>query len=1527
METPKTSRAHLFRSLAIGGLLLLMFEGHNAAQANAACCLEGTSRATTRLNPPVGEDNRFFTAEGSAKPTLELVFMNHRRMLELPYTLTEIRTAGAVNSNNNGLPIYLPALDPLSALFADLAPTGCQNTILNALSYFHPEPRNGDEVLTPSLAGPYDNAKTYSAPEDAYFPTLAQPNSGPDTLFQSGKYYAFLDWGHDCSNSDRRCVPKATAAEACTRAGAGLALSPANLACQTCLNTRGYWLNPATSPAVSDNTAGAFKGNWLNFFPPKHVMMRLALKTVLKEAGEDGTRIGVFSSDVGSGANVEADIKTTCGSGTPVKSGVGNMVTGLKYRDDEKNPIAEVLTNLGQYLSKNGRWETIFRGPKKTTSGIDYKHDADANATHCTACTRHFILLFSDGRGDEGNPRCVANAAGNPVPPCTRVNQCNVEGLGIEDDGNEWIRDLAGYGQATTTGSAIRKTPPDTCDRDYADDIARFLYETDMYENNTGMFGGIVDNARQFAYTYTVGVGSNFNGRQRILAEIAKAGGGKYMNATSYQTMLEVLRTVLAEVNRQATSFSSTAVAQLQTSSGTAAFVPRFKPDRDRLWNGFLYRWGVFNEFVEDRDLNTDGDKEDVFLVQKTLNPNGAQRSDIVGEDEQGNFILPNNANLPAVPWWEANQRLTNLAASRGLNARRIYTVLDDADPRGRIDSRDTLIEFNESNVDRLLPYLGLQGTTTCSRLSEAMIDPTIATDLRQCALLLIRYTRGHDVLDADGNGNRNETREHLLGDVFHSPPTLLDVPSDRFLCDLGLSPQCARTIYDTVSSSGAATPLERYTVAGGEIDAYTKFREQYKQRDRLLLAGSNDGMLHAFHAGAAIVPAPVPSATNILPDSHDKGTGDEVWAFVPPDLLSKLQLRLVENAHNYYVDGDVLVRDIWSDKASGNVGRKDWDEFRTMVVISERRGGNHYLALDVTAPDSTDTWYPNAPKPSFRWMFPQPCSDEAYEVGETFMSVAPKPPPIGPVLLKSTNAAFPVRYGMNTEERWVVFLSGGYDTNYSRGQGLYVLDIASGNMVWKANFDRAHARHKYLRYPIAAPVAAVDFGSGGGNLDQDGFFDTAIVGDMGGQLWTLRMFAPGDMTLPPAASSSNESSARLVSNWYLSRAFQQEASEGIDGAESGIVSSQSTTNLAKINPIFTIAATAYQSDTGALRALFGTGDRYNLRDGRGGTCRVDNPMACAKYGCEWKSDLTLDYGGKKVQAHTHFAGGLFRHLTRTVTANAAQTNACEYMSAHQVDTVNNCPGNVNLGTIKDIERLCSGNPRACSHPFNTYPPAPPASYEAPSSSDSLLAMNRFYGLWAYGGKASRSFDSEAAATAYDDARLRDLGTTNLNLTNVTAATASTGGALESGNGWYMEMARLPERTASSAAIVASCALWNSIDASTGSTSGCSTGQTYASKLYQANVFTGKPNCAASMNGARSISRQLRATPPEPALAIAISKTGQIKYQLQSFEPGGAQAMKTDVDSNTDILQLVYSVELTGAMHSCRHVADAGTCL
>src|SRR5207249_4830321 len=94
------------------------------------------------------------------------------------------------------------------------------------------------------------------------------------------------------------------------------------------------------------------------------------------------------------------------------------------------------------------------------------------------------------------------------------------------------------------------------------------------------------------------------------------------------------------------------------------------------------------------------------------------------------------------------------------------------------------------------------------------------------------------------------------------------------------------------------------------------------------LLAGSNDGMLHAFR----------------------ESDGAELWAFIPPDLLDNLHTMVSKAGdHLFYVDASPIAVDI-----------KVGSTWKTIVVFGLRRGGNYYYALDIT--DTTN--------PQWMWSF-----------------------------------------------------------------------------------------------------------------------------------------------------------------------------------------------------------------------------------------------------------------------------------------------------------------------------------------------------------------------------------------------------------------------------------------------------------------------------------------------------------------------------------------------------------------------------
>ena len=214
-----------------------------------------------------------------------------------------------------------------------------------------------------------------------------------------------------------------------------------------------------------------------------------------------------------------------------------------------------------------------------------------------------------------------------------------------------------------------------------------------------------------------------------------------------------------------------------------------------------------------------------------------------------------------------------------------------------------------------------------------------------------------------------------------------------------------------------------------------------YKNLNRTVIyAGANDGMLHAF----------------------DDQTGEELWGFIPPVLLPSLKKFRDELSLQFFVDGSPQA--LVQKDTNGNVTS-------ATLIFGLRRGGNRYLALDVTDPLA----------PCFLWEV-SPSVTGYGELGQTW----------------STPRLSRIRYGAG--EKWVVIVGGGYDENQdnvpvivadTKGRGLYVIDALTGNLVWKYT----NAENSEMRYSIPSDIARVD-------TNGDGYIDRLYVGDLGGRIW-----------------------------------------------------------------------------------------------------------------------------------------------------------------------------------------------------------------------------------------------------------------------------------------------------------------------------------------------------------------------------------------------------------------------------------------
>ncbi|MFN7130769.1 MAG: hypothetical protein ACK4N5_01725 [Myxococcales bacterium] len=1343
----------------------------------------------------------------------------------------------------------------------------------------------------------------------------------------------------------------------------------------------------------------ALKGQVLNVRPPKYAIVRKVVKQIMNEVSIVRRGIMTFKENstyfdpaVFVGGGGATDLKPPYGSSSNCevratdRSEVRNAINSMSF-DNNENSFAESLFSVGGYYSSqnsHSTWTNLWGGTRSGSdwpagwpgasgwsdgstmwlSGDQQWERGGVNRAFCSACQVSTVILITDGMADGDNtvPAFKMNRLVGLANPSKGINYCDEFG-------------------ATKLECDQGRTPqgPTSENKNFADDVAYFLANYDLRED-------LGEPNPQRVFTYTIGFNTD-RIATAFLRSMAKAGQGKYYSAADSTGLANAIFSALDDIKKRAVSFSSASVAQVQSEGSGSAIVPRLRPNLDDLWKGELWRFDLYNEFVE-RDLSNpshadnmpdfDGDMKDIPVgctgSACSRNPNywsevftvDADKS-IVTENNDGRFIK-RGTTTPARAHWEAGDVLFNRAgawgppgATPGVGGRKIWTVVD-SNSDGRITSADTMIDFSVANVATLRPYLNLDlefcRTTLPNRLGMTLeqINTTLGIDLRplaslalpltneaeldNCARLLIQYVRGRDIFDSDSDTDRSDNRPHILADMFHSSPVVVDPPVEKFLCEIGLHNQCVRTLY-AQDLNTVATPLkDDYTAGSQKRDAYDEFRlgsgycgsSSCATRPKLVLVGSNGGMIHAFDNGT----------WQSGSGTYSVGTGREMWAFIPPDLLPKLHLLTERTTHHYFVDGDMMVREIWADGTGGGTlnGMKEANEYRTMLIGSEGRGGTHYFALDITNPLD----------PKFRWFFPEPCTREAVEFGYTLYALSPKPPPMGPVLLQRSScpSGFSncARYGVPTEERWTVWLSGGYDPQLIRGRGIYAVDAWTGSMVWNFRMNDADPVRKNLGFSVTAPVALVDYGSNEDPIP-DGFFDTAVFGDTAGQVWVTRMYRPGQL------------SGGVVTNWNGARSFQVDR-DGITTAESDDDTDTNALAWGRKNPFYYIPAIGIQPDNRALRVMIGSGDRSNLRDTGHGQCRVDNPSACSKFNCkDYKSILTtktttfkLDKGESHWGSTNNTSTGIpvYKHSKWDTGSNSE--NACNAFTSEIKNELNNCQSSVNPGTIKHVKVTCRNG--TCSDDMTPVYLDPDFGDGRSWAVPAAVGNNRFYGFWAYGADPTRTFNETLATTStatgsprlYDNNRLtgeaaspgnRDLK----NVTNTTYnhATGTTSGTVAGDRdwGWFMDYFQTgetladerSERTAGGAALIASCVLWNTLNPVGAVTSQCSRDGDNRAFFYQADFITGAPSCAMSFQSGNMLARKQERTvltpPPEPATVIQISKTGAIRYSSMLLEPGKDQATQVNMDASKDILQMMYEAETSREAHICRHV-DASKC-
>lgn len=317
-----------------------------------------------------------------------------------------------------------------------------------------------------------------------------------------------------------------------------------------------------------------------------------------------------------------------------------------------------------------------------------------------------------------------------------------------------------------------------------------------------------------------------------------------------------------------------------------------------------------------------------------------------------------------------------------------------------------------------------------------------------------VRYLRGETLLE-ERNEGRLRDRGSRLGDIVNSTP-VVSAPRD----DYG---------YRSLTGFDAANTLAA-SYAGYLAD-------KRDERNVMVYAGANDGMLHAFNGGMG---------DDGVMDPDDGGR--ERFAFIPQAVLGHMGNLLFPYVpedggdqrfqHRYYVDGPTTVSDV-------NYG----GSWSTVLVGTTGAGGRSVFALDVSgASQSSGASFTTS---DYLWEINNLNTDLPASVRQNIGHVLGRP------------VIVPVRSG--SDITWKAIFGNGYNSQSGKAV-LFIVDIGSGTpniRMIEANESGAPAGTNGL-----GNIVVLDRYTGAAQNvpGRDGFADTVYAADQKGAIWKFNL-------------------------------------------------------------------------------------------------------------------------------------------------------------------------------------------------------------------------------------------------------------------------------------------------------------------------------------------------------------------------------------------------------------------------------------
>lgn len=387
-----------------------------------------------------------------------------------------------------------------------------------------------------------------------------------------------------------------------------------------------------------------------------------------------------------------------------------------------------------------------------------------------------------------------------------------------------------------------------------------------------------------------------------VSSSLAAAGGtGGLYTSTDPGELLVALKAVFQPV--PGTSSSSSLVAGSFPSSAHVAadvgaqapgdiYFALFQPGPGPRWNGNIKKLklapgGLITQALLSSPAQPAMSAEDGWILQDALT---------FWTDPLGADVLAFDPALGEVPGRDGRSVTRGGAGQQVPGFLQGVVVSSNSEPGAR-----QLFTLDPSIPGGLI---GVDATQAALAKLADVVDPggLMSSDEQ---LALLRWVRGADSFDADGDSDRQEPRGWLLADPLHSRPLAIDY---------------------------GARPGTAYSLANPDIR---------------LFFGTNDGLFHMLR--------------NTNEGGVDRESGRETWAFIPHGLLAR-QALLAQGGgdagagHAYGMDGEAVAHILDRDR-DGNIEADEGD--RVWVFVGQRRGGKELYAFDMTNPD----------QPRFKWM------------------------------------------------------------------------------------------------------------------------------------------------------------------------------------------------------------------------------------------------------------------------------------------------------------------------------------------------------------------------------------------------------------------------------------------------------------------------------------------------------------------------------------------------------------------------------